>query len=511
MSDAHCQTETIAFLSDPKSFGPDTPAVERCETHGAIVFLAGNRAYKLKRAVRFPYMDYSTPTLRQAMCEKELAVNRRAAPLLYLAVRPIVRDSGGRLRFGNALEGERAVDWVVVMRRFPQAALFEEMRRRGELTLELMQKLAEVIAAFHGSAEHTSGFGGAAGIGRVIEENIAVLQSFVGKPFAQDKIGIYAKLVREFHARASPLLEQRREEGFVRRCHGDLHLNNICLIEGEPVLFDAIEFSEDFACIDVFYDLAFLLMDLEHHGLRPLGNVLLNRYLEKTADYGGLAALPLFLSCRAAVRAHVSAARAKLADAQANVRHDAEAFLQDAIAFLTVERPKLIVIGGLSGTGKSTIAREIAPATGNIPGAIILRSDVIRKRMYGAAETTRLPPEAYTPDVTARVYATLAEHAAGILMARHSVIADAVYGLPEERAAIAAVARRASVPFLPFWLHGPLGDLEQRISARHDDASDATVEVLHRQAQLIGPPPDWLQIDVSGTIGQSAGTVLAHL
>ena len=326
----NCQHEVIGVLSKPESYGlaPNT-AVDLHETHGAIVFLAGNRAYKLKRAVRYPYMDYSTPERRRLMCEQELAVNRRTAPLLYLEVRPIVRDTADRLRFGP-LEGAAILDWVVVMRRFEEDDLLESMRRRGRLEAASMRPLAEAIAAFHGSAEVRRDFGGAAGIAAVIEENIAIIEGQAGHPFESHAIERYARLSTARFDRVRGILEQRREDGFVRRCHGDLHLNNICLIDGMPMLFDAIEFSEAFACIDVFYDLAFLVMDLDRHGLRGHANILLNRYLEMTKDHGGLATLPLFLSLRAAIRAHVTATAA----ATVQSRTDAQAKLREAAALL---------------------------------------------------------------------------------------------------------------------------------------------------------------------------------
>ncbi|MBI3675143.1 MAG: AAA family ATPase [Proteobacteria bacterium] len=533
------QTAVIEFLSDPASYGAGVAKVERCETHGAIVFLAGERAYKLKRAVSYAYMDFSTRALRRAMCEAELAVNRRAAPDLYLEVRAVVRDAGGKLRFGALTDSDAAVDpaslasqatprqardslphstdkildWVVVMRRFEQADLFEEMRKRGALTAPLMRRAAEAIAEFHRGADIRHDFGGAVGIRRVIDENAEVLTSWSGRPFDAGKIEDYERCSRAALTTLSPLLEARRENGFVRRCHGDLHLNNICLIGGEPVLFDAIEFSEEFSRIDVFYDLAFLLMDLEHRRLRPLANILFNRYLECSADFGGIAALPLFLSCRAAVRAHVMAALAdRLAvEKRGPVLADAAALLNDAIALLKPSPPELVVLGGLSGTGKSTLARAIAPKLGRAPGAVILRSDVIRKRLWGVDVPARLPQEAYAAETTARVFAEIAQTSAKVLAAGHGVIADAVYGLPEERAQIEAVARDAGVRARTLWLEAPLAELERRVAARAGDASDATVEVVRWQAAMIAPPTEWRRVGVSGTEEDAAARVMAEL
>ncbi|MBS0274003.1 MAG: AAA family ATPase [Proteobacteria bacterium] len=493
------QSAVIEFLSDPASYGSTAGTIECHETHGAIVFLAGGFAYKLKRAIRFPYMDYSTPQRRHAACEAELAVNRRTAPSLYLGVRAIVRGANGTLSFGKSSD-PRAVDWVVMMKRFPQAALLEHLRRHGELTVTIIYQLAETIATFHMKAEDTRAFGGAAGISEVVEGNTQVLKSFENAPFTANRIADYAAASQKMLARTAGRLDARRGAGFVRHCHGDLHLNNICMIEGQPLLFDAIEFNEAFSHIDVFYDLAFLLMDLEHAGERRLANALLNRYLERTGDFGGLAPLPLFLSCRAAVRAHVRAAQASKGEmGDSDVDSDAQSYLDDAIRFLHPTSPRLIVLGGVSGTGKSTLGRALAPMIGVAPGAIILRSDVLRKTLWGIAGEVKLPIAAYTSEMTAKVYNVLHSHAGDILAAGSSVIVDAVYGTSEERQGIADVARAAAVPFCPIWLDAPLQTLENRVAARRNDASDATVEILHQQRATVVPPADWAGVDAGGT------------
>src|SRR5690348_5969695 len=253
------QNDTIRFLSEPGSYGSFLTHVERRETHGALVFLAGNRAYKLKRAVRYPYLDYSTTERRRAMCEAELSVNRRTAPKLYLGVKSIVREKNGRLRFGGEGEQELAIDWVVEMRRFDESQLLEEIRKRGALTPRIMRDLADTIAQFHSNAEVRIGQGGGKAMCDVIEENLAVLRDFEARPFPRSAINRYEKSIRREYSRVRDHLDRRSQEGFVRRCHGDLHLNNICLLDDTPVPFDAIEFNDSFSTIDVLYDFAFLL------------------------------------------------------------------------------------------------------------------------------------------------------------------------------------------------------------------------------------------------------------
>lgn len=493
------QREVVAFLESPRTYGVAT--VERCETHGALVFLAGDRAYKLKRAVQFPYMDFSTPGRRHALSLAELTVNRRTAPQLYLEVRAIVRDGGAGLRFGPADTPEaEAVDWVVVMRRFGQADLFEQLRRAGKLTPELMRALAAEIARFHGAAEPAPRFGGKAGIRDVLDTALKVIESMAGRAFDRLRVDALARLIWAVLDRVGPALDVRRDLGLVRRCHGDLHLNNICLIDGRPVLFDAIEFNDTFACIDTFYDLAFLLMDLDRHGLRGLANTVLNRYLELSQDYDGLVGLRLFLSTRASIRAHVAVSTADAIADEARGRSkitEAGALLDQAIGYLETPPPRLVVVGGLSGTGKTTVARALAPALGGAPGAVILRSDVTRKRLMGAPEHERLAPSGYRPEVTAKVFATLAETAARTLATGYTVIMDAVYGEAQQRAGIHEVAARAGVAFAGFWLEAPQPVLEERVGARHGDASDANAAVVREQLKRIAAPADWQRIDAA--------------
>ncbi len=350
------QAQTIEFLSRPDSYQTVEP-VERHETHAAIVFLAGALAYKLKRAVRYSYLDYSTVARRRAMCEAELAVNRRTARDLYIRVLPIVRDRG-RLRFGVPGDAANAADWVVVMRRFAETDLLEQKLRTGEVSTGLFRELAGEIAHFHKSADSNFVFGGSAGIARTIAESTDQMEAFAHRPFDPATVERFASLAANALERVSALLDRRKRNGFVRRCHGDLHLNNVCIPNGRPVLFDAIEFNDDFSNIDVFYDLAFLLMDLDRRHARWAANVVLNRYLEITSDYEGAGPLPLFLACRAAVRAHVAATTAGRVSPEAAgpILKEAVSLLQRAVDYLTVsESPLLIAIGGVQAAANPSL------------------------------------------------------------------------------------------------------------------------------------------------------------
>ena len=491
------QQDVIAFLSDPSSYGKGVERVEIVETHISLVFIAGDRAYKLKRAVKYPYLDFSTVERRRQACEAELALNRRTAPALYLEVRGIVRTAVGAIAFSSS---GKAVDWVVVMQRFDQALLFDALAKSGGLGTQLMDELADHIALFHAAAERHLDRGGAAEMADIAQTQHQCLAARLQAGFVPEHVDKLLEKWRERLAAVAGLLDRRRAAGKVRRCHGDLHLRNICLVDGRPTLFDCLEFSEALASIDVLYDLAFLLMDLEHRGLAHFANRVLNRYLDRTDEDDGLAAMPLFLSLRAGIRGHVTATaleHASGAAARAAMAGEARGYLDLAHQSLRREPCRLIAIGGVSGTGKSTLAAALAPRLGSRPGARVLRSDVMRKVLLGVDPETRLPANGYTREVTCRVYDAICRKAATGLSAGYSVIIDAVSLIPEERKSFAEVARAAAVPFSGLWLEGAAQTMASRIRARRHDASDASPEILAEQLRHDPGPIDWVRIDAS--------------
>jgi uncharacterized protein len=475
----NAQREVVDVLMDAATHGG--AAVERIDTHSAIVFLAGSRALKLKRAVKFDYLDFSTPDRRRVACEAEVRINRPAAPSIYRGVAVVTREADGTL----ALNGSGVpIEWLVDMVRFDQEALLDRLAARGALDLAMMRSLASAVADFHRLAGRRHDHGGRAGMAWVIEGN--------AEGFAEQGAGILdPRRCRDVNThsrcelvRHGELLDRRRAEGFVRQCHGDLHLRNLVLVNGRPTLFDAIEFNDEIACADVLYDLAFLLMDLWRRELPRHANAVFNGYLAETRDFEGLALLPLFLSCRAAVRAKTSATAARLQSDRSRVSELtdlARAYLAMAGDLLRPAPPRLVAIGGLSGSGKSTTALALAPTVGAVPGALVLRSDEIRKALFGVSPLTPLGVEGYTPEVTARVYRSIEERASMALRAGHSVIADAVYARPEDREAIEHVAVSLSVPFSGIWLDAPADVLEARTTQRRLDASDADVRVVRQQ------------------------------
>lgn len=489
------QQAIFAFLADPATHGLSEP-VRRIDTHAAAVFLAGQHAYKVKRAVRFPFMDFSTLDRRRAGCEAEVAVNRRYAPDLYLGVVPVTHSEAG-LQLGG--DGE-VVEWLVHLRRFDETMTLDHVGERGGLTPEVIAGVAERVRATYAEAERRDGAAATGSLGDVVEETLAELAE-APELFPTTEESAFAKRLRAEFAKVKPFLLARGRAGWVRRCHGDLHLRNIVLIDGQPTLFDAIEFDEAIATTDILYDFAFLLMDLWEGRFCRETNRLLNRYLwgseDIAAELAGLGLLPLFLALRAAVRAKVDALRYRDVEQSVAARNAVVRYFDSARAFLASSPPRLVAVGGLSGTGKTTVAAELAPALGRAPGAVHLRSDIERKRLLGVAELDRLPQSAYALEVTERVFAALRAQAETVLRAGHSVIVDAVHRDAGERRLIAEVAERTGAAFTGVWLDAPVETLVARVSARRGDASDATTAIVEGQVRESLGPIEWHRLDAS--------------
>lgn len=517
-----------AFLETPAAYGlADEEPVERIDTHISTVFLAGERAYKLKKPVDFGYLDFTTCEKRHEACRHELELNRRTAPDLYLRVLPVRRTAQG-----YALgEGEGPVaDWLLEMQRFDQDDLLAAKADAGTLSRETIEDLAAFLADFHQTAEVRRDSGGAARFARVLASNEENYAPFVGPVYD-------ATLIERLEARArtaldgiGPLLDARRDAGWVRHCHGDLHLANVTLWKGKPVPFDCIEFNDDFARIDILYDLAFLLMDLVFRAggspaLSGFANAALNRYLqslpqhELAATLEGLRALPFFMSARAGVRSHVTA-RTWSGVTEAGRREDlagrAVAYADLAIGLLEPQRPVLVAVGGLSGTGKTTLARELAPLLPGPAGAVHLRTDVLRKKLAGVPETERLPASAYTPAASQAVYDEMTSLTKMALAAGQTVICDAVFARPGERGALEQVARDAGTAFKGLWLTAGADVMTARVEerGRHGrDASDATPEVVRTQLSYDLGEIGWDRVDARGTppdVCQRAAAFLNH-
>ncbi len=437
---------------------------EPTETQISAVFAGEDTVFKLKRAVQLSFLDFRTLEARRHFLRRELELNGPAAPGLYRDVVPITRGPAG-LELDGAGE---AVDYVLRMARIPQGDFLLERVAHG-VPDTLLDALGDMVAADHArrppATEHDPGHSG-----RNARGNAAAALA-VGLP--KDKVAAWlAQAERALDAGAA-LLAARAAAGLVRRAHGDLHLGNICLWQGQPVPFDALEFDEAMATIDLAYDLAFLLMDLDRRAGRPAANRVLNRYVARTGDAALVRLLPAFLSRRAMVRAHVTG--------------DA-GYLDAALDYLRPAPARVVAIGGLPGTGKSTLARALAPSLGAAPGALILRSDEARKRLAGVPPEQRLGRDGYDAAANARVEAALLgqlRDAAG-----HCVILDASFLSPAFR----QTAEQAGQNFTGIWLDAPLPELERRLRSRSGDASDATDAVLHRLAAIDPGPIAWHRV-----------------
>jgi aminoglycoside phosphotransferase family enzyme/predicted kinase len=465
------------------------------ETACARIFLAGDTAFKLKRHVDLGYVDFSTPERRRWALDRELEFNRAAAPDIYRAVRKITRTAAGGLELDGA---GPPVEFVLEMRRFDERAVLAASP--DAIGGEMAEALGRTIAGFHAQAALRPD-GGWSALAFTVGSNAQLLRELTPQ-LGADRVETLVELTAAELERQRPLLQARAAMGFSRHCHGDLHLGNILVEAGRPVLFDCIEFNDLLSDLDVQYDLAFLLMDLDFRGRRDAAVRVLSTYLDEAgrsfpaALWEGLAALPLMLSVRAGVRAHVSAHSGDPALARA--------YVEAGIAHLSPPPPVLAAVGGLSGTGKSSFARAIAPGLGASPGAVVLRTDEIRKRLLNVPPSDRLPDSAYAPEVYRRAYDILIANAGALLKAGRAVVLDATFIDPELRARVEQLARECGAPFHGVWLDAPRDVLEARVAARTGDASDATVQTLHDQIARHTSRVEWEVIDAAGPIEGSA-------
>ena len=468
------QAETAALLR--RLAGGGAPV----ETHISLVFLGDDTVCKLRKQVRLPFLDFSSLAERRRTAQREFDLNAPHAPGLYRDVVPVMRRPDGGLTIGG--EGV-VVDWVVRMARVPAGDFLDVIAAQGGLDAALLDALGDAVAGYLAAAPAQS-LDGLAAQQWMTDGNV---RSARAANLPEAEVAAWqAAMQRELPRRAG-WLRGRADHGFVRRCHGDLHLGNICLWRGAPVPFDAVEFDEAIATGDVAYDLGFLLMDLEHKAGRAAANRVLNRYVARTGDWALVAGLPLFMAQKAMVRAHVEAARGN-AD-------EARAYLKMSLGYLHPSSPMVLAIGGLQGTGKSTLARAIAPELGAAPGALLLRSDELRKRRNGVAPETHLPEAAYGEAENRAVALELQRAIAEVAAAGHAAIGDDMFLHPASRRGIAEAAGTA--PFAGIWLEAPLPVLAARIARRTHDASDATVEVLHRTAGADPGPITWTRVDAT--------------
>ncbi len=491
--DEHGEQRTlIDALRDPRRYPHPAGPVRTIETHASWVLLTGPYAYKIKKPVNLGFLDFSTLARRHHFCEEEVRINRRLAPELYLGVVPI----GGSADDPHIGDAGAPIDYAVKMRQFDPAGLFDRLADAHALTPALVRECAQAVAAFHASAEPLragSSLAGVPALAQAMLENLhhPGLAAANADPDTAASLAHVEHWTREQLARLTPLLQQRRTDGFVRECHGDLHLANITLHEGKVTLFDGIEFNEEFRWIDVISDLAFLLMDLESRGEDALANLALNTWLEFSGDIDGLALLPLYKTYRAMVRAKVAlltAANAALPPPERQRQRERfDACLALARRTTCAGQPVLLCTCGLSASGKSHISAALAARF----GLVRLRSDVERKRLFGLAPLAVSGPalrgQLYSPDASVQTYRQLAAQTRTLLAQGQSVIVDAAFLRASERALFFALARELALPFVIVHCEAPLAQRRQWLRQRRNDPSEATDALLDTQAGWFEP------------------------
>ncbi|MBZ0105930.1 MAG: AAA family ATPase [Sulfuricella denitrificans] len=468
------QSTLIKALLDPACYDHPVPAVEVIETHISWVLLTGSYAYKIKKPVNFGFLDFSTLEKRHFYCEEELRLNRRFAPRLYLGVTPI----GGTPEQPMLNSTGVAIEYAVKMRQFPQHALLDRMLAERRLSPAEVDEIAYEVARFHTMSSNTApaGFGSPERVQRPVLDNFARIAELAAGRAEDEALAALQEWSKAEFTKQREKLATRQERGFIRECHGDLHLGNMAWIDGAVTLFDCIEFNPDLRWIDVMSDAAFVVMDLHDHGRPGLAQRFLNRYLEQTGDFAGLAVLDYYLVYRAMVRAKVACIR--------NAWEQAGSYLELAIRFTQPPRPWLLITHGLSGSGKTTASQMLLEHS----NAIRVRSDVERKRLFGLSPQERsqsgLNSGIYTADAHRQTYRHLEQVAREILQAGYPVIVDAAFLKHSERMAFRALANAMRVPFVTLHLQAGKVTLRQRIVGRQAtgrDASEATLQVLERQ------------------------------
>jgi aminoglycoside phosphotransferase family enzyme/predicted kinase len=465
---------------------PVTEPIQLIQTHVSYVLLTGDYAYKLKKPVNFGFLDFSNLEKRQYFCHEELRLNQRGAGELYLEVVPITL-TGEQYHLGGTGE---AVEYAVKMRQFPQETLFSELFASGKLQESYLEELGRVVAQYHAEAvtnDYIRSFGEVSQVRLAIDENYQQAQNYIGGPQTQEQFEETKQYTDNFFVQHPELFKSRIDNNYICECHGDLHLRNIALWHDKIMLFDCIEFNEPFRFVDVMYDVAFTVMDIEARGRKDLGNAFLNAYLEQTGDWEGLQVLPLYLSRQAYVRAKVSSFLLDDPNIPDAVKEEsaktAAAYYRQAWEYTKPQQGKLILMSGLSGAGKSTTAKDLARKL----NAVHLRSDAVRKHLAGIPLLERGGDEIYTPEMTEKTYSRLL--ALGIILANQgwSVILDAKYDRQDLRSAAISQATQHQLPIHIINCSAPVEVLTQRLLQRTGDIADATADLLASQIKQFEP------------------------
>lgn len=458
---------------------PVQDPIQLIQTHVSYIFLTGDYAYKMKKPVNFGFLNYGTLALREHFCQEELRLNQRGAKPLYIEVLTI--QSGNGFKFGD--EGE-IVEYVLKMRQFPQENLFSSQFEQGKLTEEDLEKLGKIVADFHSESytdDYILSFGEIPKIRQAIDENYAQTDKYVGIVQSPEQFAATKEYTDNFFEGRKNIFASRVEKKLIRECHGDLHLRNICIYQDEILLFDCIEFNEPFRFVDVMYDIAFAVMDIEARGRKDLANAFLNTYIEETGDWEGLQVLPLYLSRQAYVRAKVTSFLLDDPNISETDKKEAGKTASDyytlAYKYTQIKQGKITLMSGLSGSGKSTTAKKIARET----SAIHIRSDAVRKHLAGIKLTEKGSNEVYSAEMTEKTYNRLLE--LGIMLAKQgfSVILDAKYDRRNLREKVIKTADAENIPLEIVYCHVSEEILRDRLNKRTGDIADATADLITSQ------------------------------
>lgn len=477
MTDARLP-QLIQAMLDPAFYPhPVQTPIQLIQTHISYILLTGDYAYKVKKPLDFGFLNFTTLQQRRHFCQEELRMNQRGAPGLYLEVLPITQVNGHFQLNGSPGSTDCVVEYALKMRQFPQESLLSNLFARGELTAALMEELGRVVAAFHAQTEtndYIRSFGRPERVREAFDENYRQTQRYIGGPQTAQQYQETQAYTDWFFAERQDLFQQRLDQDRIRECHGDLHLGNICLWEGKLLLFDCIEFNESFRFVDVMYDVSYAVMDLDARHRPDLGNAYLNTYLEETGDWEGLKILPIYLNRQAYVRAKVTSFLlddpAAAEETKAEAFQTAAQYYRLAWEYTQPKQGRLLIMSGLSGSGKSTVARHLARQQ----GAIHIRSDAVRKHLAGIPLRERGGPAVYTPEMTAKTYQRLLQLGTELAQEGYTVILDAKFDRQELRGMAIAQAQARGIPLRILHCYAPTTLLQERLQRRASSQTDET-------------------------------------